>query len=80
MAAVGILGWRSCLEEGRSFRIPDFSKEAERQAFADDHWSPFPEDAGPGQPPPSIRGIVAPAPKVLAHARRLWKKQDHQGV
>ena len=80
MAAVGILGWRSCLEEGRSFRIPDFSKEAERQAFADDHWSPFPEDAGPGQPPPSIRGIVAPAPKVLAHARKLWKKQDHQGV
>ena len=80
MAAVGILGWRSCLEEGRSFRIPDFSKEAERQAFADDHGSPFPEDAGSGQPPPSIRGSVKPAAKVLAHARKLWKRQGYQGV
>ncbi len=79
MAAVGILGWRSCLEEGRSFHIPDFSKEAERQAFADDHWSPFPEDAGPGQPPPSIRGLVEPDPAVVAAAQAQWAAQGYRG-
>lgn len=80
MAAVGILGWRSCLEEGKSFRIPDFHKETERKAFADDRWSPFPEDAAPGQPPPSIRGIVKPSAKAIANASKLWKKQGYQGV
>ncbi len=77
MAAVGILGWRSCLEEGRAFRIPDFHREAERKAFENDAWSPFPEDAGPGQPPPSIRGLIEPTPKVRAYARKLWKKQGY---
>jgi hypothetical protein len=79
MAAVGILGWRSCLEEGKSFRIPDFGKETERKAFADDRWSPFPEDAAPGQPPPSIRGIVKPSAKAIANARKQWKQQGYQG-
>ncbi len=79
MAAVGILGWRSCLEGGKACSIPDFRGEAKRKAFADDQWSPFPEDAGPSQPPPSIRGFVEPAPKVIAHARRLWQQQGYQG-
>jgi len=79
MAAVGILGWRSCLQEGVPLSIPDFRDEAARAAYADDHWSPFPEDAGPGQPPPSIRGIVAPSPAVVAHAREVWEKLGYHG-
>ena len=79
MAAVGILGWRSCLEEGKAFRIPDFRDEAARRAVEDDHWSPFPGDAGPGRPPASIRGYVAPAPEVIARAREQWAKQGYRG-
>lgn len=79
MAAVGILGWRSCLQEGMPFRIPDFRDEAARSAFAEDHWSPFPADAGPGQPPPSIRGLVEPSPEAAAYAREQWAKQGYQG-
>ena len=75
MAAVGILGWRSCLEEGKPFRIPDFRDEVARRAVENDHWSPFPADAGPGQPPPSIRGLIEPSAETRKHAREVWAKQ-----
>jgi len=73
MAAVGILAWRSCLADGAPFRVPDFRREAQCRAVEDDHWSPFPEDAGPGQPPPSIRGRRTPSPAALRHAREVWR-------
>ena len=80
MAAVSILGWRSCLEEGKPYRIPDFRRKSERKAFASDRWSPFPEDAGPGQPPASLLGNLKPNPAVAAHARKLWKKMGYSGA
>lgn len=74
MAAVGILGWRSCLEDGAPYALPDFSDETARRAYENDHWSPYPEDAGPGQPPPSIGGYVPPDEAAVTHAREAWKK------
>ena len=41
MAAVGILGWRSCLNGGAEYKIPDFRDEAQRRAVEDDDFSPF---------------------------------------
>jgi hypothetical protein len=79
MAAVGILGWRSCLEDGKPFAIPDFRDEAARRTVEDDHWSPFPDDARPGQPPPSIRGHVAPSDAAVSYARDQWAKQGYRG-
>ena len=73
MAAVGIQGWRSCLEEGCPQPVPDFRKRRLRKAHEDDAWSPFPGDAGPGQPPPSIRGYVAPSAEAIARARKVWR-------
>jgi predicted dehydrogenase len=80
MAAVSIHGWRSCLEEGKPFTIPDFRKKSVRNAYRNDHWSPFPEDAGPGQPPASIRGNIKPSKAAAAHARQEWKKLGFKGV
>jgi predicted dehydrogenase len=77
MAAVAVLGWRSCLEEGKPFFIPDFHDEKSRKAFENDRWSPFPKDAGPGQPPPSIRGYIKPSPAVVAKAEKFWKKEGY---
>lgn len=77
MAAVGILGWRSCLEQGRPFAVPDFRDETTRRTLDNDHWSPFPDDAGPGQPPPSIRGQIDPADEVKQHALQEWAKQGY---
>lgn len=79
MAAVSILGWRSCLQNGYPFVIPDFQKKSERKAYATDDWSPFPEDAKPGQPPSSIRGNISPSRKALSYARKAWKAIGYKG-
>ncbi|MCX6358606.1 MAG: Gfo/Idh/MocA family oxidoreductase [Armatimonadetes bacterium] len=77
MSAVGILAWRSCLADGAPQTVPDFRDEEARKAVEHDHWSPFPEDAGPGQPPPSIRGLIEPSPEAIAHAREVWDEHGN---
>jgi predicted dehydrogenase len=72
MSAVGILAWKSALEDGRPFAIPDFRDESARQSVENDHFSPFPQDAAPGQPAPSIRGHIEPPAQVMARAKHLW--------
>jgi len=79
MSSVGILAWKSALEEGKPFRVPDFRDKNARKACEDDNWSPWPEDAGPGQPPPSIRGFVKPRPQALAFARKIWREMGYKG-
>ncbi len=46
MSAVGILGWRSCLENGKVYKIPDFRIKEERDLWRDDDLSPFPDENG----------------------------------
>ena len=48
MSAVGILGWRSCLNHGENIKIPDFRNKEERDAVRDDHLTPFPDQDGNG--------------------------------
>lgn len=79
MAAVGIQAWRSCLEEGRPMPIPDFRTESARKQYENDEWSPFPDDAGPDQPPPSLRGCVKPSAAAIRHARKVWKGIGYSG-
>ena len=79
MSSVGILAWKSALEDGKSFDVPNFKKESERKKWENDHWSPFPENAGPDQPPASILGNIAPLPKAVANAKSIWKKSGYKG-
>lgn len=79
MSSVGILAWKSALEDGAPFEVPDFRKEASRKKWAADHWSPFPQDRGPGQPPPSILGTPKPTAKGLAAAKAVWDKIGYKG-
>lgn len=79
MSSVGILAWKSALQDGAPFELPDFKDEASRSRFAADHWSPWPEDAGPGQPPPSILGRNDPAPEDIARARKIWAELGYAG-
>lgn len=46
MSAVGILAWRSCMEDGRTYRIPDFTNKEDRDAVRDDDLTPFPDENG----------------------------------
>ena len=79
MSSVGILAWKSALEDGAPFEMPNFRKEKDRRAYEDDHWSPWPNDAGPGQPEPSILGTPEPTRQGLANARKVWKRIGYKG-
>lgn len=46
MSAVAILGWRSCLENGKVYAIPDFKDKARRDAWRHDDLTPFPDENG----------------------------------
>lgn len=43
LSAAGILAWRSILENGKEFIIPDFRNKEERKAVANDYLTPFPD-------------------------------------
>jgi predicted dehydrogenase len=79
MSSVGILAWKSALQDGAPFEVPDFSQESSRSAVENDHWSPFPSHAAPGQPPASIRGPLTPRRGAVARARKVWAKQGYHG-
>lgn len=79
MSSVGILAWKSVLENGKQFKIPDFSKESQRRGYVKDDWSPFPSHKRRGQPPASVSGIYNPTKKDLAFARRVWKETGYEG-
>lgn len=76
MAAVGILAYRSALEGGHPIEIPDLRDEEQRRRYEDDHWSPDPAVAGPGQPAPSVLGRIDPPEEGVAYAREVWADQD----
>lgn len=80
MAMVGIQAWRSCLNNGAPFEIPDFHKDSKRKEYENDNWSPFPEDSAPNQPPPSIKGWIKPSDEAIAYAHQVWKEIGYDEV
>lgn len=46
MSACGILAWRSSLENGKEFKIPDFTDKEARDSVCNDDLSPFPDNNG----------------------------------
>ncbi len=80
MSVVGILAWKSALDNGSAFAVPDLCDEAARRACEDDHWRPMDLD-DPQAPPISSRGKPREAiPERLAEARGLWKKLGYKGA
>lgn len=79
MTLAGIQGWRSCLARGAPMEVPDFRRESVRRQYENDHWSPFAEDAGKGQPPSSILGFIKPTRRQLALARAVWRELGYKG-
>lgn len=79
MCSVGILAWRSCLEDGAPYDMPDFKKEADRKKYEKDHWSPWPDGSGDGKAPPSIQGYEKPSAAAIARARKAWTKLGYKG-
>ena len=80
MSTVGILAWKSALQDGIPFNVPDFTSENERKKYENDKWSPFPEDAGPGQPLPSILGKIEPSEEAKKLAKEVWSGIGYKDV
>lgn len=64
MSVVGAQSWRSALNNGTPFPIPDFKREESRKAYENDHWSPFPDKPGE-KAPPSVKGLNEPRPEIV---------------
>lgn len=79
MSSVGIMAWKSAMQDGAPIAMPDFRRESSRKRYENDRWSPWPEHAGPGQPAPSIHGIRKPTRTGLAFARKVWKEIAYEG-
>jgi len=76
---VGILAYRSALNDSALIVVPDFRDEAVRRQYADDHWQPDPTRRKETDPLPSIRGDIKIAPEALEYARSIWAKQGYTG-
>jgi len=79
MSAVGILAYRSALNNSNTIEIPDFRKESERDKYRNDHCNPDPTQKKKGDPWPSILGDLKPTEQGIIYARKVWKKEGYKG-
>ena len=79
MSLIAMQAWRSCLDNGAPYEIPNMRDESIRKKYEDDDWSPFPEDKKPGQPPHSIKGNREPSPESVEYARKVWDEMGYHG-
>lgn len=73
MSIVGILAWRSALNDSNTVEVPDFRKKRERDAYRSDDWNPDPTRRGKHKLPTSILGEIKPGKNAVAYARRIWR-------
>ena len=82
MYSVGILAWKSALQDGIPVEVPDFKDEAVRKKYEDDHWSPLPKFRhlqGTEPPPASILGHIEPAHEDIEYAKKIWREIGYEG-
>jgi predicted dehydrogenase len=79
MSVVGILAWKSVLDDGNSYPVPDFTGEESRRVYEDDRWRPMDLD-DPDAPPVSSRGKARGViPESLEQAREIWDRLGYRG-
>ncbi|NLE44980.1 MAG: Gfo/Idh/MocA family oxidoreductase [Chloroflexi bacterium] len=79
MSIIGVLAYRSALDDSAPVVVPDFRDIEVRRQYADDHWSPAPWDRGPGQPWPSILGDMRPSNRGIEFASKIWRDSGYTG-
>ena len=79
MSIVGILAYRSALNDSASLEVPDFRDRKARGRYRNDHWNPDPARRTKDMPWPSVKGDVKIPPKSLAYARKIWRKEGYKG-
>lgn len=79
MSIVGILAYRSALNDSSTVTVPDFRNLADREAHRGDYWNPDPERREEGSPWPSILGDIQPTEEGLAYSRAVWRSVGYAG-
>jgi hypothetical protein len=79
MSSVGILAYKSALQDSNTFEVPDFGNKRARAKYAKDDWSPDPTTHKKGDPWPSILGKRAVDERALRYAKKIWKAQGYEG-
>jgi len=80
MSIVGILAWRSSLNDSAPVEVPDFRDEAVRKQHENDHWSPDPTREQADRPPTSILGDITPTDAARALAKEVWAGKGYYGA
>ena len=70
---VGLLAYRSALDDGNTQVVPDLRRPEVRDRYRDDDWNPDPARRRPGSPRPSVLGDLTPAPEGVAYAQSVWE-------
>jgi len=81
MSSIGILAWKSALEDGKPFDMPDFKNEEERKIHENDAWNPILKEGMDKNsiPPSSIVGYE-PTDEDLKAAEEVWKETKYWGL
>ena len=79
MSIVGILAYRSALDDGNTVVVPDVRDPEVRARIADDDWNPDPSRRREGYPLPSVLGDIKPPAEGLAAAREVWREMGYEG-
>lgn len=79
MSIVGILAYKSALDDSNTFEVPDFRKRKDRKKHIRDEWNPDPARRKNGYPPSSILGEIKPSGDGLRFARKIWKDMGYDG-
>jgi predicted dehydrogenase len=74
MSAVAILGWRSALENGKPYDIPDFRDKAARNAYRNDFATPFRGTHNHQLLQPSVNGERVPSEEDIKASEKIWSE------
>jgi len=80
MSIVGVLAYRSALQDSAPVVVPDFRDPEIRKQYADDDWSPDSRDRRPGQPWPSMLGDIRPTEQGIEFATNVWQESGYTGA
>lgn len=78
MSVIGVLAWKSVLNNGASYDVPDFRSEKSRKPYENDHWQPM-DINNPKAPPVNSRGKRTIIPASLKKAKKVWKSLGYKG-
>ena len=76
MSIIGILAYRSALQDCTPLDVPDFRDEAVRKRYENDDWTPDPAKRKPGQPFSSVLGDIQPSEAAIKFDRLVREEQE----